>query len=71
MAFVRISQHFMADNRDDRHDLISFLITGRIRWALSIGFVELFTKMTLYYLHERLWNKVSFGRTRLAEDYEI
>ncbi len=51
--------------------LISFLITGRIRWALSIGFVELFTKVTLYYLHERFWNKVSFGRARLAEDYEI
>ncbi len=51
--------------------LISFLITGHIRWALSIGFVELFTKVTLYYLHERFWNKVSFGRKPVSEDYEI
>jgi uncharacterized membrane protein len=51
--------------------IISFLITGHIRLALSIGFVELFTKVTLYYLHERFWNKVSFGRKPVAGDYEI
>ncbi len=51
--------------------VISYLITGRIRWALSIGFVELFTKVTLYYLHERLWNKLSFGRKPLPGDYQI
>jgi uncharacterized membrane protein len=50
--------------------IISFLITGHIRWALSIGFVELFTKVALYYLHERLWNKASFGRKPVG-DYEI
>jgi uncharacterized membrane protein len=51
--------------------LISYLITGQIRWALSIGFVELFTKVTLYYFHERLWNKISFGRKPLPEDFQI
>jgi len=51
--------------------IISYLITGRIRWALSIGFVELFTKVTLYYLHERLWNKLSFGRKPVTGDYQI
>jgi uncharacterized membrane protein len=51
--------------------LISYLITGRIRLALSIGFVELFTKVSLYYMHERLWNKISFGRKPVPGDYEI
>lgn len=51
--------------------LISLLITGKIRWALSIGLVELFTKTTLYYLHERLWNRISFGRKPSREDYQI
>lgn len=51
--------------------LISYLITGQIRWALSIGFVELFTKVALYYLHERLWNKISFGQKSAPGDYEI
>lgn len=41
--------------------LISFLITGRMKWALSIGGVELFTKIALYYVHERLWSRVAFG----------
>lgn len=42
--------------------LISFLITGKLKWALSISGVELFTKIGLYYIHERIWNKLSFGR---------
>jgi uncharacterized membrane protein len=52
--------------------VISFLITGHLRWALSIGFVELFTKITLYYFHERIWNRISFGRVKPAPgDYQI
>ena len=51
--------------------LISFLITGQIKLAMSIGFVELFTKILLYYLHERIWNRISFGREKLKKDYEI
>jgi uncharacterized membrane protein len=51
--------------------LISFLITGKIRMALSIGFVELFTKIILYYVHERVWNRISFGRKKPDRDYEI
>jgi len=44
--------------------LISFLISGRVRVALSIGIVELFTKIGLYYLHERAWNRIPFGRVK-------
>lgn len=41
---------------------ISYILTGRIKLALSIGCVELFSKVALYYLHERIWNKINFGR---------
>jgi uncharacterized membrane protein len=51
--------------------IVACLITGRIKTALSIGFVELFTKMCLYYLHERAWNRINFGRLSPREDYEI
>jgi uncharacterized membrane protein len=51
--------------------VVSFIITGRIKLALSIGFVELFTKIGLYYFHERLWNRISFGKVTAREDYEI
>jgi uncharacterized membrane protein len=52
--------------------VISFLVTGHLRWALSIGAVELFTKMVLYYLHERIWNRIPFGRVQpTSGDYQI
>ena len=51
---------------------ISFIVTGHIRWALTIGLVELFTKLTLYYLHERVWERISFGREKaISEDFQI
>lgn len=52
--------------------VISFLITGSLKMAASIGSIELFTKMILYYYHERLWNRLSFGRYKIrANDYQI
>ncbi len=43
--------------------LISYLITGRLRIAVSIGAVEVFTKCALYIGHERIWNRIYFGRS--------
>jgi uncharacterized membrane protein len=40
--------------------MISFLITRRLSLAISIGGIEVFTKIFLYYLHERVWLKVRF-----------
>ncbi|MCP5522276.1 MAG: DUF2061 domain-containing protein [Verrucomicrobiales bacterium] len=51
--------------------VISLLITRKLEFALSIGAVELFTKMALYYVHERVWNRLSFGREKAPEDYVI
>ena len=51
---------------------ISFIIVGNFKFALSIGGVELFTKMFLYFLHERLWNKIKLGRVEQKTiDYQI
>jgi len=42
--------------------IISWVITGSWKWGLAIGGVEVFTKMILYFLHERVWYKFSkFG----------
>jgi uncharacterized membrane protein len=51
--------------------LISFVITGQAKFAFAIGFVELFTKVFLYYVHERIWNRLSFGRVKGKDDFEI
>lgn len=50
--------------------IISFIITGNLTMAASIGSIELFTKMTLFYFHERAWNKINFGRIKDPE-YQI
>jgi len=51
--------------------VVSYFVTGKIKLALSIGFVELFTKIILYYAHERVWNRISLGREKPKKDYEI
>lgn len=42
--------------------LISWLVTGTLTVAFSIGTVELFTKMILYFFHERIWNTINWGK---------
>lgn len=52
--------------------IVSFIITGNVTFAISIGSFEVFTKMILYYFHERVWNKVKFGKVETKEiDYQI
>lgn len=48
--------------------IISFLITGKLKWALTISGVELFTKVALYYVHERVWNKIPLGQIQEPKD---
>ncbi len=42
--------------------LISYLVTGNPLKALSIGGIEVFSKVFLYYFHERLWLRIKWGR---------
>ena len=39
-----------------------YLLTRRLALSLSVGALDLLTKLGLYYLHERLWDLVRFGR---------
>ena len=39
--------------------ILSWVITGSWKLGLSIGGVEVITKMVLYFLHERAWYKFS------------
>ena len=41
--------------------VISWIITGNPFTGFKIGFTELITKIVLFYFHERLWNRVSYG----------
>jgi len=43
--------------------IIAWIISGDPKTGLKIGGIELFTKMVLYYLHERFWFKfIKLGR---------
>lgn len=39
--------------------ILSWIITGNIKVGLTIGGVEVVSKMILYFLHERAWYKFS------------
>lgn len=41
--------------------LIGWLVSGDPYIGFSIGGIELFSKMILYYLHERVWYRSKFG----------
>jgi len=52
--------------------MIAWLVTGKLDFAITIGGVELFTKMFLYYMHERTWNRIRFGRIDPTDiEYQI
>ena len=42
--------------------MISWIITGKVSMALTIGSIELITKMALYFFHERIWNLIKWGK---------
>ncbi|WP_430813571.1 DUF2061 domain-containing protein [Carboxylicivirga sp. RSCT41] len=51
--------------------LVSYLVTGKVGIAASISIVEVFTKLLLYYLHERVWNRIKIGKEKVEPEYQI
>ncbi len=47
--------------------VISYLVTGELVMAVSIGSVEVVSKILLYYLHERVWENASKVKTNEPE----
>ena len=41
---------------------ISWFMTGRVEIAGSIAGLEVVTKIAWYYLHERIWASIAWGR---------
>jgi len=42
--------------------LISWLITGEVLLASGIALTEIITKIFLFWMHERVWNKITWGK---------
>jgi uncharacterized membrane protein len=43
--------------------LLALLFTRNLTISMAIGGTEIITKVLLYYLHERLWTRIAFGKT--------
>ena len=42
--------------------MIAFVFTGEIVIAASVSVTEFLLKPSLYWLHERVWNKIMWGK---------
>lgn len=43
--------------------VVSWLLTGQLHVAAGIAGIEFFTKIALYYFHERVWHKINWGKS--------
>lgn len=50
--------------------LVAWIVTGRPTLSLSIGLLDSAIKIGAFYVHERLWNRVHFGKLEPPE-YQI
>lgn len=42
--------------------VVSYYVTGKFTLAASIASVDFLTKLVLYFFHERIWNKIKWGK---------
>ncbi len=50
--------------------LIALIITKKLELSLQIGLLDTIFKVSAFYVHERMWSKINFGRKKKPE-YEI
>jgi len=49
---------------------VAWLVTRQVDFAAKIGVLDAIVKIGAFYAHERLWNRLSFGKLKRPE-YEI
>ena len=52
--------------------LIVYAVTGKLTLSAGAGAADALIKISLYFLHERIWNHINYGREPdKAPEYEI
>ena len=51
--------------------LVVLVLSHKVGLSLGAGALDIVTKIGLYYLHERIWERIPFGRSAKTPDYEI
>jgi adenylylsulfate kinase len=44
-----------------------YIFTGELGLSLGVGFFDVLMKLAFYFLHERVWDRVSYGREVKAD----
>jgi adenylylsulfate kinase len=51
--------------------LIVFILTGKGGLSVGASILDVVLKIGAYFIHERIWNHISYGRQTKAPEYEI
>jgi uncharacterized membrane protein len=51
--------------------LILYAVTGKGTISVLGGMADAVAKIAVYFVHERIWDRISYGRTKAAPEYEI
>ena len=51
--------------------IIFYLLTGKGGLSLGAGALDMVVKIGAYFVHERIWDKIEYGRKAKAPEYEI
>jgi len=49
---------------------VAFALTKKLTFAAEVGVIDTLIKLFVYFAHERLWNKIDYGRVK-APDYQV
>jgi uncharacterized membrane protein len=49
---------------------VALAMTGQLEFAAKIGLIDTTVKLLIYFLHERVWNRINYGRVT-TPDYEV
>ncbi|MCX6744610.1 MAG: DUF2061 domain-containing protein [Candidatus Parcubacteria bacterium] len=49
--------------------IIVFIFTRQWVLSLSVGVLEVTSKLILYYFHERIWNRITWGKKNLPVNF--
>jgi uncharacterized membrane protein len=50
---------------------ICFAVSGKLALSVGAGALDMVLKLGIYFLHERMWNHIAYGRKQPAPEYEI
>jgi uncharacterized membrane protein len=51
--------------------LIVYVLTGKGTLGLSASILDVVLKIGVYFVHERIWDRINYGRQTKAPEYEI